>query len=63
MPSGFPREMEVDMVRGAWIDPGGADVALGQWAEEFLALARRLSPSTRETYERDLRKYVVPRTS
>lgn len=31
------------------------------WVEEFLALARRLSPTTVQTYRRDLGKYVLPR--
>jgi hypothetical protein len=44
----FIREMQVDIERGRWIDPAGADVALGTWAEEFLSLARRLSPSTQD---------------
>ena len=34
---------------------------LAEWAEEFLSLARRLSPTTQETYRRDLDKYVLPR--
>ena len=57
----FLREMQVDIERGRWIDPAGADVALATWAEEFLSLARRLSPSTQETYARDLKRYVLPR--
>lgn len=57
----FIREMQVDIERGRWIDPAGADVALATWAEEFLSLARRLSPSTQETYARDLNRYVPPR--
>lgn len=57
----FLREMQVDIERGRWIDPAGADVALGAWAEEFLSLARRLSPSTQETYARDLKRYILPR--
>nr|WP_208029707.1 hypothetical protein [Rhabdothermincola sediminis] len=57
----FIREMQVDIERGRWIDPAGADLALGTWAEEFLSLARRLSPSTQETYARDLNRYVLPR--
>ena len=28
---------------------------------KFLSLARRLSPTTQETYRRDLTKYIVPR--
>ena len=57
----FLREMQVDIERGRWIDPAGADVALATWATEFLSLARRLSPSTQETYARDLNRYVLPR--
>ena len=30
----FLREMQVDIERGRWIDPAGADVALGAWAED-----------------------------
>ncbi len=39
----FLNEMQVDLARGAWIDPRGAEMALADWAEEFLSLARRLS--------------------
>jgi len=56
----FLAEMETDKARGAWIDPRHADLPLARWSEEFLALARRLSPSTQETYRRDLTKYVLP---
>ncbi len=34
----YLREMQVDIERGRWIDPTGADLALGVWAEEFLSL-------------------------
>jgi integrase len=57
----FVREMEVDLERGAWLDPRAAEVPVAIWAEEFLALARRLSPTTVQTYRRDLYKYIVPR--
>jgi integrase len=57
----FVREMEVDIDRGAWLDPRAADIPLALWASEFLALARRLSPTTLQTYRRDLDKYVLPR--
>jgi integrase len=57
----FQREMQVDIERGHWIDPRGADTPLASWAGEFLALARRLSPTTQETYRRDLDKYLLPR--
>ena len=57
----WTKEMEVAIERGDWLDPRNAQVPLATWAEEFLSLARRLSPSTQETYERDLRKYILPR--
>jgi len=57
----FLREMQVDIERGRWIDPGGAEAAVSVWTEEFLALSRRLSPTTQETYRRDLTKYILPR--
>ena len=31
------------------------------WADDFLGLARRLSPTTQATYRRDLGKYILPR--
>ena len=57
----FVREMEVQVSRGAWIDPRSADQPLAAWAVEFLDLARRLAPKTQETYRRDLQRYIVPR--
>ncbi len=57
----FLVEMEADKARGSWIDPRGADTPLSAWAEEFLKLARRLSPTTVQTYRRDLDRYVLPR--
>jgi Phage integrase, N-terminal SAM-like domain len=57
----FLMEMEVDKSRGDWIDPRNADMPLAQGSEEFLALVRRLSPRTRQTYRRDLTRYVLPR--
>ena len=57
----FVREMDVAIDRGAWLDPRDADIPVAVWAAEFLALSRRLSPTTVQTYRRDLEKYVVPR--
>lgn len=31
------REMQMDIERGRWIDPGGAEAAVSVWTEEFLA--------------------------
>lgn len=57
----FLREQRVEMDRGRWIDPAGADVPLSRWADEFLELARRLAPLTQQTYRRDLERYILPR--
>ena len=57
----FLRDMRVEIERGRWLDPRGAETPLTDWAEEFLALARRLSPTTQETYRRDLDRYILPR--
>ncbi len=43
----FLAQMETDKARGAWIDPRHAELPLARWSEEFLALARRLSPAPR----------------
>lgn len=59
--SRFLRDIEVDVDRGRWIDPTNAEMALEDWAKEFLSLSRRLALSTQETYARDLNKYVLPR--
>ena len=53
--------MESEKGRGSWIDPRGADMPLAVWVEEFMRLARRLSPTTQQTYRRDLDRYVLPR--
>lgn len=56
----FLLEMESEKARGTWIDPRGADMPLATWAEEFLLLCRRLSPTTLDAYRRDARRYVLP---
>ena len=57
----FLREIEADRLRGQWVDPRNADIPVAVWAEEFLSLCRRLSPTTQQTYRRDLERYVLPR--
>jgi hypothetical protein len=54
----FAREVEVEKDRGAWLNPRDAEMAVGDWAAEFLLLCRRLSPTTQETYTRDLNRDV-----
>src|SRR3546814_326817 len=57
----FAVEMEADLARGQWLDPAGAQLPVAEWAETFLSLCRRLEYTSRATYERDLRRYVLPR--
>jgi hypothetical protein len=52
-------EIKSEKARGSWIDLRGADVPLATWAEEFMRLSRRLSPTTQQTYRRDLGSYVA----
>jgi hypothetical protein len=56
----FLREVELDKQRGNWIDPRDGDLPLALWADTFLSLARRLSPTTQDTYRRDLERYILP---
>lgn len=57
----FAVEMEADLARGQWLGPAGAQLPVAEWAETFLSLCRRLEYTSRAAYERDLRRYVVPR--
>src|SRR5687767_15414876 len=57
----FLREVEVDKDRGQWVNPRDAQMPLAEWAEVFLSLCRRLSPTTQETYRRDVERYILPR--
>ena len=57
----FLREIDAETVRGHWVDRRNAEMPLAVWAEEFLLLCRRLSPTTQQTYRRDLDEYVLPR--
>ncbi|MEA2827706.1 MAG: hypothetical protein QOG43_2145 [Actinomycetota bacterium] len=57
----FLNGVGADMQRGQWVDPALGTTKLAHWVEEFLRTAHDLDPSTRATYERDLRRYVLPR--
>ena len=57
----FLVEVEADLARGQWLDPAGARISLAEWSETFLSLCRRLERTSQDTYERDLRRYIVPR--
>jgi len=57
----FLREVQVGIERGRWLDPQGAELTLAAWSEEFLSMARRLAPTTQQTYRRDMQKYILSR--
>lgn len=50
-----------DMARGEYTDPRRARITLAQWADDWLAGARNLSTGGRETYRRDLDRYILPK--
>ncbi|MGH2690316.1 MAG: tyrosine-type recombinase/integrase [Actinomycetota bacterium] len=49
-----------DIARGEYADPRRARMTVAEWADEWLAGARRLSTGARETYRRDLDRYILP---
>jgi hypothetical protein len=53
--------MRTEVERGRWPDPRGAETTLGEWCEVVHSLARRLPPTTQDTYRRDLDRYILPR--
>ena len=56
------REVEVDMDRRTWVDPRKSEMPLQVWSEAFLAGSLSLAPPSLQTYRRDLKLYVLPRT-
>ena len=56
----FLREMDVDVRRGNWVDPTAGETPLAVWADEFLLFARRLAPTSQDTYRRDITTYILP---
>ena len=57
----FAREVEVDMERGDWFDPQAGQMLVREWAETWLKASMSLSPTTVQTYRRDLDDSVLPR--
>jgi|GEM_PF-2592433 integrase len=53
--------MAVEIDRSRWLDPRGAEMPLGTWVAGLRSLARRLAPTTQDTYRRDLDKCTLPR--
>ena len=53
-------DMEADVRRGDWADPGLGRVTFGEWASEFLGTIVHLRAVTQGDYERALRIHVLP---
>jgi site-specific recombinase XerD len=57
----FAREVEVDKERGDWFDPRAGHVLVRDWAATWLKASISLSPTSIQTYRRDLDDSVLPR--
>lgn len=53
-------EMETDVRRGEWVDPGLGRVTFDEWAAEYLRTIVHLRAVTQGDYERALRIHVLP---
>jgi integrase len=49
-----------DIARGEYLDPRAGRKTLAVWADEWLAGARNLTAGGRDTYRRDLDRYILP---
>lgn len=56
----FDRKVHVDLERGDYIDPKASQLTVRSMADEWIAGAMNLRAGGRETYERDLRRYILP---
>lgn len=57
----FLRGVLTDIDRGTYVGLPASSKTVATTAEDWLAAARRLRPSTRETYRRDLDRHVLPK--
>lgn len=55
--------VEADRARGLWLDPRAGRITLADYAATWLTSAVRLSPRTREIYESQLRRHILPAVS
>ena len=49
-----------DQTRGAWVDPRAGRMTFAEYAADWLAQRSTIRPRTRELYESQLRKHLVP---
>jgi len=58
--SAWLASVQTDQLRGRFIDPAAAQIPLAQYAETWLAGKVNLAPRTREIYEAQLRRDILP---
>ena len=56
----FEREVRTDLQRGTYVDVRAGRHTVATWADQWLAGAMNLGAGGRETYRRDLDRYVLP---
>ena len=56
----FLASIEVDSRRGVWVDPAAGRITVEAWVQEWCGTTVHLRASTKDRYERDLRRRVVP---
>lgn len=54
------RKMRDAVLRGVAVAPGDGQVTVRRWSEQWLAGAMNLGAGGRETYQRDLDRYILP---
>lgn len=56
----FRKTTEAAQVQGTYVATAGGAITVAQWADVWLAGARNLGAGGRETYRRDLDRYILP---
>lgn len=56
----YAATVEVDMVRGEWVDPERGRVLLSEWSDQWLATVVHVRPKTLAGYESLLKTRVLP---
>lgn len=56
----FLSQVDVDTVKGGWVDPKAGKIAFGQWAFQWFETRLDLRPSTRVRYQYVIDKYLIP---
>src|SRR5262245_61164540 len=57
----FYKKVLADMAKGEYVNPKLGRTRLADWADEWLAGARNLTRGGRDTYRRDLDRYILPK--